>query len=1016
MIPRLAHVDKSHDSTLAFLAAARAAGFKGELESRYADRIAAATDNSIYQILPQAVAYPRDTGDVVILARLADEPRFHDIVLSPRGGGTGTNGQSLTDGVIVDLSRHMTQILEIDPRQRIARVQAGVVKDQLEAALKPHGLFFAPELSTSNRATIGGMIATDASGQGSCLFGKTRDHVLALRSVFLGGAVWDSQPTDTKEFARICARQDRIGALCRVAAEEVDGNAELIRERFPKLNRSLTGYDLAHARDGAGRFDLNALLCGAEGTLAFAVEATINLTAEPRCRALVNIGYASFDEALRSAQALMAARPASIETVDSTVLDLARNDIVWDGVRDAFPPDEAGVLRGVNLVEFIADDEAELESRLRGMTDRLDAVAQAAGLGYRVVRGDTSVKRVWAMRKRAVGLLGNVTGERRPVPFVEDTAVPPESLADYIAEFRAVLDREGLFYGMFGHVDAGVLHVRPALDMKDPEDETRVRRITDEVVALTRKYRGLLWGEHGKGMRSEYVPEFFGPLYPSLQRIKAAADPRNQMNPGKICAPPGHEARLAKIDGTPTRGQCDRTIPLAARREFEPALTCNGNGACFNFDPNDAMCPSWKATHDRVHSPKGRAALMREWLRLLALSGAKPEAGTAGLLVRMRNTLGTRGAYDFSHEVRDAMAGCLSCKSCATQCPIHVDVAELRSQFLEIYHGRYLRPLRHHAVSGLENMLPVAARMPRLYNAAGGGWIGRSLTRRFVGLVDTPRLAGIDLRAELCARGIAWADPAALAALAPEAREIAVVVVQDAFTTYFETRVLLAALDLLTRLGFVPLLAPFMANGKALHVHGFRARFGRVAARNAAYLRTLAASGVPLVGIEPAVTLTYRQEYAAALGGADAPSVQLLQEWLASKPEQLRAHAGHAAEPFELLAHCTERTSTSASVGDWQRVFAALGQTLTVPPLGCCGMAGTYGHETEHAELSRRIYAQSWAAVVNDPARRGRLVATGYSCRSQAKRIDGVEIAHPVQALLVLLATGDPGISAAAFG
>ena len=282
MIPRIAETSVVHSATLEFIEAARAAGFQGELESNYADRIAASTDNSIYQILPQAVAYPVDSADVVILASLADEPRFHGVCLSPRGGGTGTNGQSLNDGVVVDVSRHMNRILEIDANRRVARVQAGVVKDQLEAALRPHGLFFAPELSTSNRATIGGMVSTDASGQGSCLYGKTRDHVLSLKSVFLGGVVFESRSAKGAELSGLCDREDRVGALTRTAMTEIDTNAALIRERFPKLNRSLTGYDLAHARTVDGHFDLNALLCGSEGTLAFVVEATVNLTPEPR--------------------------------------------------------------------------------------------------------------------------------------------------------------------------------------------------------------------------------------------------------------------------------------------------------------------------------------------------------------------------------------------------------------------------------------------------------------------------------------------------------------------------------------------------------------------------------------------------------------------------------------------------------------------------------------------------------------------------------------------------------------
>ena len=288
-----------------------------------------------------------------------------------------------------------------------------------------------------------------------------------------------------------------------------------------------------------------------------------------------------------------------------------------------FPDDAEGPAQGVNLVEFLADDDAALEAKLARVEALLGGDQGSAGRrGYTIARGEPAVLAIWSMRKKSVGLLGNMKGERRPVPFVEDTVVPPENLADYIAEFRAALDRRGLVYGMFGHVDAGCLHVRPALDMKDPDQERMVREISDEVFALTRKYKGVLWGEHGKGVRSEYAPEFFGPLYPRLQEIKAAFDPNNQLNPGKIAAPPGHS--LLRIDGVPTRGQSDRRIPVALRLVNEDSLHCNGNAACFNYDPDDAMCPSWKATRERRHSPKGRASLMREWLRRLGESDVDP--------------------------------------------------------------------------------------------------------------------------------------------------------------------------------------------------------------------------------------------------------------------------------------------------------------------------------------------------------------------------------------------------------
>ncbi|MBI3146245.1 MAG: FAD-binding oxidoreductase [Pseudogulbenkiania sp.] len=1007
MIPRLTANAPAASLYLDFIAELQVRGFAGEVSSSQADRTVLATDNSIYQLLPQAVAFPKHTDDLSLIARLAAEPRFNALVLSPRGGGTGTNGQSLTDGLVVDVSRHMNRLLEINAEERWVRVEAGVVKDQLNAALKPHGLFFAPELSTSNRATIGGMINTDASGQGSCLYGKTRDHVLALTTVLLDGTLWHSAPLAEAELDAIKRRDDKVGAVHRLLDTIQRENAQLIAEKFPRLNRCLTGYDLAHIRDEQGRFNLNNVLCGSEGTLGFVAEAKLNVLPIPRASALINVRYTSFDAALRDAPALMALHAASIETVDSRVLALARQDIVWHGVREFFPDDEMPA-QGINLVEFLGDSEAELEQRLADVTARLDAEGRAHGrCGHTVARGAAAVGRIWGMRKKSVGLLGNLKSEQRPIPFVEDTAVPPEHLADYIAEFCALLDNHGVTYGMFGHVDAGVLHVRPAIDMKDPEQEKLVRQITDGVVALTQKYHGLLWGEHGKGVRSEFAPEFFGPLYPCLQQIKAVFDPHNQFNPGKIAAPAGGE--LLKIDQVPTRGQHDRTIPIAVRQGYDEALHCNGNGACYNFDPDDAMCPSWKGTRERRHSPKGRASLLREWLRQLAAAGVDPLAESARLRAagpfanlsgKLKNTLAKKsGEGDFSHEVMEAMSGCLACKSCVGQCPIKVDVPEFRAKFLELYYGRYLRPLKDHFIGALEHLLPLATRMPWLYNTVVGSAAGRALLKK-LNLVESPLLSGIDLRRELTRRGFAVATPTALQRLAETERQRAVIVVQDAFTSYFETPLVLDVFELLRRLGFIPLLAPFRPNGKPLHVHGFLGRFRRVASANMAALNALAASGVPLIGIDPSMTLTYRSEYAKTLGKEAVAQVALLQEWLASRLDQLPPLKAGEGGDYTLLPHCTEKTNAPAAPADWQKVFAALGLTLKTQAAGCCGMAGTYGHEADKRAMSEHLYDLSWKGIVAERQGDGHLLATGYSCRCQTALIDGVALPHPASALL----------------
>ncbi|AVH45057.1 D-2-hydroxyglutarate dehydrogenase YdiJ [Agrobacterium tumefaciens] len=990
-------------------------GFCGDIETGTATRTVFATDNSIYQMAPSAVLFPRNVEDLKILGGILAEPGFRHIVIAPRGGGTGTNGQSLTPGVVVDCSRHMTRILEIDPVRRIARVQAGVVKDQLNRALKPYGLFFAPELSTSNRATIGGMVSTDACGQGSCLYGKTSNHVLGLRIVLKDGTDWWSRPLDAAALAGIAMRQDRIGEIHRTVERITREQSDRITEVFPKLNRFMTGYDLTHVRRPDGYFDLNAVLCGSEGTLAMIAEVELNLLPIPAHAALINIRYDDFNTALEDARALTALKVASVETVDEKVLALAKGDIVWNGIARFFPDDASGPAHGINIAELLADDEDELERKLSDVTEALDSSANVRHCGYTIARSHAEIEAIWSMRKRAVGLLGNVEGPVRPVAFVEDTAVPPENLAAYIREFRALLDDAGLSYGMFGHVDAGVLHVRPALDLTHEDHILLVRGISDAVVALTRKYGGVLWGEHGKGVRSEYVPEFFGDLYPCLQDIKQAFDPENRLNPGKIAAP--SSASLLKIDEVPLRGSTDRVIGNEIRAAFDDAAYCNGNGACFDFDEASPMCPSYKATRDRRFSPKGRAALMREWLHLLAEKGIDPRQAvdrlrrTNSLLrlpLRVFNTLNPMNRNDFSHEVRAAMDTCLACKACAGQCPVKVSVPAFRSKFLELYYSRYSRPLKDPLVAAIETTLPLMARVRPLYNLFTGTRPGKMLIR-LAGLTALPGLPRLTLKNAISHLDVPVATPDLIEAMPDEARKKVVIFIPDAFTAHFAPEVVVAAVTLARKMGLTPFLARTHVNGKALHVHGYLGRFERTAVRTARYLDRLADTGAPLVGLDPSMTLAYRSEYKASLNTQLKAPVLLPQEWLAANLHRLEAAPPPAGRRFRLLAHCTERTNVPASMAQWSAVFRAIGIELEVADVGCCGMAGTFGHEARNRALSEHIYAMSWKHEIGAADGDCVLLATGYSCRSQIKEIAGKAIAHPLQELTVLVCNGLAG-------
>ncbi|MEZ8169486.1 FAD-binding and (Fe-S)-binding domain-containing protein [Vibrio tasmaniensis 1F-187] len=1011
MLPRLQLNADVDPVVVRFLDELKTAGFTGDIESQYSSRLAVATDNSVYQQLPQAVILPKTTQDVVLIGKVGAKSAYERVTFSPRGGGTGTNGQSLTKGVVVDLSRYMNKVLEINEQEGWVRVQSGIVKDQLNDAVRPYGYFFSPDLSTSNRATLGGMINTDASGQGSLKYGKTSDHVLSLQAVFADGSCLESDlshglPAEG-EFAHHALAVTE--AVCR------DKRAQILN-KFPPLNRFLTGYDLKNAiNEEDDSFDLTRVLCGAEGSLAFITEAKLNLTPIPKARTLVNVKYNTFDSALRNAPFMVEAKALSVETVDSRVLNLAKQDIVWHTVSDLLMDVPNKEMLGINMVEFAGQDEAEVEQQVQALTAKLESMVEtedAGVIGFQVCSDLASIGRIYNMRKKAVGLLGAAKGRAKPVAFAEDTCVPPENLADFISEFRVLLDSKELNYGMFGHVDAGVLHVRPALDLCDPMQEALMHEVSDEVVKLVAKYGGLMWGEHGKGFRSEYGPDFFGEeLFTELRRVKAAFDPHNQMNPGKICTPLESDAELVKVTDT-KRGFYDRQIDVQVRDSFKQAMECNGNGLCFNYDTSSPMCPSMKVTADRRHSPKGRAGLVREWLRQLTEQGVdildleqealKDNTPIKTMVERVRNTMNKRHEYDFSHEVHEAMNGCLACKACASQCPIKVDVPSFRSRFLNIYYSRYQRPAKDYLVANIETMLPLMAKAPKVVNAAlGQKWI-QTATARTVGYVDAPLMSVPTLKNRLASKELQLFDLQYLEGLSSEEKKQHVLIVQDPFTSFYDAEVIEDFVTLAQKLGKTPVLLPFKPNGKALHIKGFLSRFAREAKSTSDFLSMVADIGIPLVGVDPALVLCYRDEYVEILGDKRGDfDVLTVHEWLMPSLGEFEARSA-SEDMWYLFAHCTEKTKMPNAEKEWGTIFKHFGAALTSVPVGCCGMAGTFGHEVDKLQMSKDIYGLSWKPQMQDLPK-DRCLVTGYSCRSQVKRFEGEKLAHPLQALAKIL-------------
>ena len=976
-MPRQQFLIEPEKQFVNFLNSLHQSNFAGDISPNQADRLIASTDNSVYQLLPQGVLYPKHEADLKAILTLAAQKEFNDIYFSPRGGGTGTNGQSLTDGLVIDCSRHLTHILDIDLAAGWVKVQGGVVRDQLNDYLRPMGVFFAPTLSTSNRATLGGMANTDACGQGSRIYGRTSNHVLALNLILANGQQVTTQALSIEALRLKIESGGQEAQLYRQVSDLVIQKQAEINARFPKLNRFMTGYNLAHIQSDDA-FDLSKLICGSEGTLALVSELTLKLTPIPRAKELLVLSYQSFDAALRDANVLVQHNPDAIETIDDTILNLAKQDIIWSQVSNYLDKGSTDHLAAINLVEFGGMDAVELATKLDTICEEL----VETGASFERISNPQGIASLWELRKKGVGLLGNLAGLRRPISFVEDTAVPPENLADYILEFRHLLDEMGVTYGMYGHVDAGCLHVRPALNMRDPEDALKLRVISDAVQGLVQKYQGVMWGEHGKGFRSEYTEETIGAeLYQDMRRIKTWFDPYDQLNPGKICRPLGSEKSTVKVDDPRTRGSQDRQMGEHIVEQWQPVVACNGNGACFNYQPESAMCPSYKATKDRVQSPKGRASLLREWLRQESQGGADPE---------------------LEHQVYQSMQSCLACKACTTACPIKVDIPTYRSRFLQHYYNRHRRPLGDYAVGLVEYFGLYTSKAAWLSNALTQLQPSQWLIKKVFGLVNMPQVHGYSINQLARIDGVDMWHIDKFSGLSKLDKLRHPVIVQDVFSSCYDLPQMEGILSCLVNMGFSPLVMPMMPSGKPLYVKGFLKAFDRQASRVLKQLTTVMDQGFELIAVDPSVGLTYRDEYRQRFGVKEVPQVLLLQEWLTNHLQELKVpnRSNNTKQVATLLGHCSENALVTNSLDSWRNIFAKFSVDLATPAVGCCGMAGTFGHEAKHQVISAKLYQMSWhkpaeEALINT----GTVLATGYSCRSQIHQKTGASPQHPLNYL-----------------
>lgn len=928
------HIDPAQAALLDQVQAALSAhGFQGDIERDAALRLAMSTDNSVYQLIPDLILAPKDAADLHRLVHVMSQAPFAAMPITARGGGTGTNGQSLNKGVIVDLKRHMHRLIGVNVDEAWADVEPGMVLDDLNEQLRPHGLFFAPETSTSTRCTIGGMVGTDASGKGSRIYGKTSDNILGLDLVRPEGIL------SSLEAAPLWAKP---------VLDEAEAAARAGREAFiaatPRLNRRFTGYDLERAAAPERPFEWWRLFLGAEGTLGLISRIRVHLRRiEPEKRLLV-VGFSSFREALAAATPLLAANPTAIEVMDELVQRMAHEAGILNRLPRALQAQDGQSIAYV-FIEFNGSDPAALD---RDLAVSHQILQRLAGVGAMHIAADVEeIKALWAIRSAGVGLLGKVDGPARPVAFVEDCVVPPENLPDFLDGFQNVLKEQGLGFGIYGHVDVGCLHVRPALNLDHLPDRDTLLKVSDAVYALTKKYGGIFWGEHGKGVRGAYLRDWIGEdAYRALRHVKAAFDPAGRYNAGKLVT---LNDEIYGIATTPFRA-----FNAPEGDALSRAFRCNGNAQCLSYQRAVPMCPSYKASLDLRLSPKGRADALRAWHGLR----------------------GTKAATALEAGLVKSLDACLGCKACASSCPVQVDVPTMRTAFYVDYYARNARPFGDKMLLLAERLSPILVKSAPVLRPF---WpvmakIGGALT----GMVDMPdRLA----------------RPPKAVKSAPSARPVTLV--QDWFSAAFDGEAQADIVAGLRALGYAPAFMPMHPAGKAAQTLGDAPSFKAQSTALAKALFKAAEDGAPLIGIDPAYVMQLRQDYPKA--GIKLPKVLLLQEFLAAELKAgvafPKAQAGHSL-PAKVFGHCTESSALPQSSALWAEVYKAVGIAVAQPAVGCCGMAGTFGHQKRHQEMSRKLFDMSWAPQMAGEAQ---VYATGFSCRCQIERMSDTKARHPLR-------------------
>jgi FAD/FMN-containing dehydrogenase/Fe-S oxidoreductase len=963
----------------------------GDVLYDLSSRLMYATDASVYRELPLAVVRPRHEKDIRSLVSFSAES---GISLIPRGAGTSLAGQVVGNGIIVDVSRYMNQILEFNRKERWVRVQPGVVLEELNLFLEPQGLFFGPETSTSNRCMIGGMVGNNSAGSHSLIYGTTRDHVISIRAVLSDSSIAEFMPLTIDEFNAKCNNSTLEGDIYKNIREILSDktNAEHIRSDFPHpdVRRRNTGYALdimlnsepfsvsTDQEKNHEPFNFCRILAGSEGTLAFMTEIKLNLVPLPPAeKALICVHLRTVMEAVRANLITLEFKPDAIELMDKAILDCTLENITQRRNRFFIDGDPGAIL----IIEFARETRDELLA----IKDKIEKELRKNNLGYSfpIILGN-EINKVWALRKAGLGVLSNIPGDAKPVSFIEDASINVRDLENYLNDLEEVFKELQLSSVYYAHISVGEIHIKPVLNLKDPGHVRKFRILGERNAQLVRKYRGSLSGEHGDGRaRSEFIPIIIGDYnYSLLKKIKSVWDPRGTFNPGKIVDPFPMDKSLRYEPGKLTR-EPDTIFSFdEAGGLLKMAEKCNGSGDCRKSAlMGGTMCPSFMATHDENTTTRARANMLRE------LIGRAEE----------------RNPFD-RNELYNVLDLCLSCKGCKSECPSNVDMSKMKAEFLQHYYDSNGIPLRTRAIAYITSLQKIGSLFPPVYNFFVSNHFLSGIIKKIIGFAKDRKLPVLYRTTfrHWCRKNLSMLNER----LVESKGQLYLFV--DEFTDYNDTAIGITTVNLLNKLGYSVLTVDHKVSGRTFLSKGLVRSARRIAIRNIQAFKDIISEDTPLVGIEPSAILAFRDEYPDLAGKSLRLAAEtigknsfVLDEFLMREMKTGKIDkASFTSDPKQILyhGHCQQKALSGT---DSARFVLSFPHNFSVEeiPSGCCGMAGSFGFEKEHYELSQKVGELILFPSVRKASADTLISASGTSCRHQILEGTGRRAFHPAEIL-----------------